>query len=106
MPPTAYQLIAEWMSMITDLAFADRIGAKARARKSEPRKFVSTLVRISSSVWVRMPGVATDAPALLINTVTSPAASTAARIEAGSVMSRVSGTMRSSSQVRGVRAVA
>ncbi len=46
-------------------------------------------------------GVATDAPALLINTVTSPAASTAASIDAGSVMSRVSGTIRSSSQVRG-----
>ncbi len=42
--------------MIADSSLADRIGANARARKSGPRKFVSTLVRISASVWVRMPG--------------------------------------------------
>lgn len=38
--------------MITDSPSADRIGAKARARNRGPRKFVSTLVRISSAVWV------------------------------------------------------
>jgi hypothetical protein len=92
--------------MITDSSFAVRMGAKARARKSGPRKFVSTLVRISSSVWVRMPALDTEAPALLISTVTSGAAWTAAWMEAGSVTSRARGTMRSSSQLRGLRAVA
>jgi hypothetical protein len=67
---------------------------------------VSTLLRISSSVWVRMPGVVTATPALLMSTVTSGAASTSAAIEVGSVTSRVRGTIRSSSQVRGLRAVA
>ena len=86
--------------MIADCSLADRIGAKARARNSGPRKFVSTFARISSSVWVRMPGLGVrQIPALLISTVTSGAASTAAWMEAGSVTSRVSGTMRSSSQV-------
>ncbi len=78
MPATAYQLRAEWMSMIVASAFADRTGANARATKSGPRKFVSTLLRISSSVWVRIPGLETEAPALLISTVTSGAAWTAA----------------------------
>ncbi|MNC62581.1 hypothetical protein D3C75_1126160 [compost metagenome] len=53
-----------------------------------------------------MPAPATETPALLTSTVTSGAASTTARIEAGSVTSSASGTTRSSSQVRGVRAVA
>lgn len=64
------------------------------------------LRRISSSLWVRMPALETVAPALLMSTVTSGAASTTARIDAGSVTSRARGTMRSSSHVRGVRAVA
>ncbi|MNY71168.1 hypothetical protein D3C86_2094500 [compost metagenome] len=63
--------MAEWMSIMTDSSFADKAGAIARARNSGPRKFVSTLVRISSAVWVRIPALATEAPALLINTVTS-----------------------------------
>ena len=92
--------------MMTAPSFAERIGAKARVRNSGPRKFVSTLARISSSVWVRMPGLETEVPALLIRTVTSPAASTAAWMEAGSVTSSARGTIRSSSQARGVRAVA
>jgi hypothetical protein len=63
--------MAEWMSMMTDSSFADKIGAKAQVRNNGPRKFVSTLVRISSAVWVRIPALATEAPALSINTVTS-----------------------------------
>jgi len=81
-------------------------GANARASSSGPTKFVSTLARISSSVWARMPALATEMPALFTSTVTSGAASTAARIDAGSVTSSASGTTRSSSHVRGVRAVA
>lgn len=102
MSDTAYQARAEWMSTITDDPFATRTGAKARARKSGPRTLVSTFDRISSSEWLRIPGEDTEAPALLISTVTSGAAATASAMDAPSVTSRVRGTMRSiaSEQIR------
>ena len=96
-------------AMAAVLRRSERIGepeAAILAHVVSAIMFVSTLARISSSVCVRMPGVEGEAPALLMSTVTSGAASTAARTEAGSVTSRVSGTMRSSSQARGLRAVA
>jgi hypothetical protein len=79
---------------------------EARAMKAGPKKFVSKFARMSVSVTVSRLALGGIAPALLISTVTSPAASATAWMEAGSVTSRVIGTMRSSSQVRGLRAVA
>jgi len=35
MPPRAYQLAAEWMSMIAAFSLVVRIGAKARARDDQ-----------------------------------------------------------------------
>ncbi len=87
------------------LASGEERGVGAR-EEERPEEVVSTFRRMSSSEWVRIPAVGTEAPALLISTVTSGAASTAARIDAASVTSRASGTTRSSSQVRGVRALA
>lgn len=66
-------------------------GAKARAMKTGPKKFVSMFARMSASVTVRRLPLGGIAPALLISTVTSQAASATTWMEAESVTSRMSG---------------
>jgi tRNA U34 5-carboxymethylaminomethyl modifying enzyme MnmG/GidA len=85
---------------------AARTGAKARARRTAPKKLISMFARMSASVISSRLALGGFAPALLMRAVTSGAAATAAAIDSPSVTSRVRGTTRSSSQVRGVRAVA
>ena len=84
----------------------DRVEAKARARKIGPKKSVSMFARMSASVTSNKLALGRIAPALLINTETSDATEAAAAMDAGSITSRMRGTMRSSRRARGVRAVA
>jgi hypothetical protein len=57
---------------------AARIGAKARARKRGPKKFVSMFARMSASVTSSRLALGGFAPALLMSTVTSGAAASVA----------------------------
>ena len=57
--------------------------------KTGPKKFVSMFARMSASVTVSRLALGGIAPALLISTVTSPAASTTSWMEALSVIFQV-----------------
>lgn len=85
------------MSINAALSAVARIVVNARAKRTGAKKLISMFWRRSASVTSRRLAVGGIPPALLIRIVTSSAMAAAAAIEAGSVTSRVSGTMRSSS---------
>lgn len=102
MPPKAYQLTTQCTSTRTDSGVLDKIGA--RARKTGRRNSCPC----SRECLRRSPraGAGGFAPALLMSTVTSDTAGSAASMNPGSVMSSARVTTCLSGQTRGVRAVA